>query len=214
MPMKQSAAESATQLVPRWRVGDRWVVRYRGKVDLGEARRDAKPAVWEYEWHYRVASIDDTGIRVIADVRFPFVEENAATATYARDGRVLAIEEASITGGEVSGPLYFPLSPGRYSPVAFEWPAFPLTENREAPLPDGIQEDVQHTGNTWRVTMRRRGDLPLDPGWKRENTMEQLWEVDRPWWTSIVIRYRVEGPDDVTEDVDVEGRVTEWHLVE
>jgi hypothetical protein len=212
--MPSSTPDASTQLVPRWRVGDRWVVRYKAKLDMGRAQKDNELVMWEYEWQYRVTSIEDAGIHVVADIRVPYVRENEATMFFTPEGRLISATHDEIEERELGAALYFPLYPKRYLPVAFEWPAFPLTEASDRPMPPGFVEKVEHTGNSWRVTVRRRGDSEFDPGWKRENTMEQIWEPDRPWWTSITIRSRVEGPGEVTEDVDVEGRVTEWHLGE
>ncbi len=209
------ASAIAKRLVPRWRTGDWWVVRYKGKVDMGFARREDPLVMWEYEWHYRVTSIDDDGVHVTARTVFPPGHEREATMTFAPEGRLITAEYGSeIEKGELGGAYYFPLFPQRYSPVAFEWPAFPLTEGGERPSLDGATEKVEHTGTTWRVEMRRQGKFPHGEGVHRENTMEQLWEVDRPWWTSLTIRFHIEKPGYVTDDVDVEGRVTEWHLVE
>jgi hypothetical protein len=214
-PATSGGAEASTRLVPRWHVGDRWVVRYKGLVDMGAARAESSMAMWEYDWHYSVTAIDDAGVHVGAIITFPKGHTEGATMTFTPDGRLIDADYGmEVEKQDLGGPVYFPLFPQRYHPVAFEWPAFPLTEGIERPDLGDVREKIEHTGNTWRVEMQRSGDWPFDEGWWRENTMEQLWEVDRPWWTSVTVRHRMHKPDRVTDRVDVEGRVTEWHLVE
>jgi hypothetical protein len=198
-------------LMPLWRVGDAWIVRYHTTYTA----RNRKVVSTDYDWEHRVEWIAGGYVAITATH-----VNTIPRGTHRLQGTTRLRYRMNAELVELTPPREhdrIPVEPKVHFPTGDEWatdadrygwPQFPLVEGSRVEFEEGFDQTVTGEEGGLRVTLTRRyeyedrgfeGDFP-----PREvvQTMDQLWEPNHPWWSSIRIH--------VDESLHLEGDVIEW----
>ncbi len=205
-PVAIEMAQSAG-LVPVWKLGDRWVVRFHDRLRREVSGRPDKEL--EIDWEYVVDEVDADTVHVTVRE----LHEGKPQAVRARDlllersGRLLYAGEVDMYREHPEHLPYLERSFASTFAYSAAWPSFPLTDVGQQGA-DGTQR-VTPTSAGREVTTSFLDDGDEDIALRRVVT--QVWEPGRPWWTSMTIRYTPirNGVPEETYTL-IKGQITEW----
>ncbi len=205
-PVAIEMAQSAG-LVPVWNLGDRWVVRFNHRFyRKSTGKRDD---VLEIDWEYVVDEVDDDTVHVT-------VQPLRGGEQQPEGARDLLIERAGglVYSGRVDvyreHPEELPYLERSFASVfaySAAWPSFPLFDLGRNGA--GSTQQVRSTPHGREVTTTFHHDAHGEAVVRRVVT--QVWELGRPWWTSMTLHYTAlrDGVPEETYTL-IEGHITKW----
>lgn len=201
-PMENEMQTVEQQLVPVWKEGDTWTVRYRARVSSIVKALDPPPAFEDSEWIYTVD--DRSALAVHISARR---DDETWGLTFAPNGRLLSVRDPwypEPVEVAADAPVFELDSPARRVGVE-AWPRFPLDEDFGSD--DSGQRQRSHpAGSELEVTLVRAGYDPAAGDVVR--TATQRWQAGRPWWS--ILRIEAAYSDGTTTTLQLEGEVIAW----
>jgi hypothetical protein len=211
-------------LVPRWREGDRWLVRsYQpGAWDSSSANEPDGGSI--SEWLFTVSFVDDG--RVVIDIDTALgASLGPVVLDLDWDGRLLFVDENDAGGYAVESPhVLLGTRHGAIPPL--DWPRFPLEEPFGE---DGDSRTVESESGSTEVTITQRaaktddGNLEVTVthtevigtpgkfgGSIEVTSMVTLWEPGRQWWSSLTVRREYTNQLGTFRGLDLEAHVVIW----
>jgi hypothetical protein len=207
-------------LMPQWREGDAWVVRRRTE----HTTRSRKVVVTEFDWEYRVewiagGSVAITATHVNTIPRGTRILEGTTRLLYRMNAELVEVKVPKEHDRFAVEPnVHFPAGRSRMDDFAgYWWPQFPLVEASRVEFEEGFDQSVAREGDALRVTVNRRYEADQEsfveePPPELVQTMEQVWEANRPWWSSIRVYARGVARDGHLGNATTfyEASVIEW----